>query len=163
MNVLVVDDEEIICESIKADFNRMDCGITFDVITAVSVAEAEVILENEKIVGEVAIHETDIITDKGNVTELTLSQCAVLPEYRKQGIMRMLVEEGLKIAKNMGYGAVFLGGNTVLYSRFGFEPSYKYGIYHKDREKWGDEGFMVYLLRQGALDGITGITDYYGG
>ena len=119
------------------------------------------VLENEKIVGEVAIHETDIITDKGNVTELTLSQCAVLPEYRKQGIMRMLVEEGLKIAKNMGYGAVFLGGNTVLYSRFGFEPSYKYGIYHK--EKWGDEGFMVYLLRQGALDGITGITDYYGG
>ena len=49
MNVLVVDDEEIICESIKADFNRMDCGITFDVITAVSVAEAEIILENEKI------------------------------------------------------------------------------------------------------------------
>lgn len=42
MNVLVVDDEEIICESIKADFNRMDCGITFDVITAVSVAEAEI-------------------------------------------------------------------------------------------------------------------------
>lgn len=49
MNVLVVDDEEIICESIKADFNRMDCGITFDVMTAVSVAEAESILENEKI------------------------------------------------------------------------------------------------------------------
>ena len=49
MNVLVVDDEEIICESIKADFNRMDCGITFDVMTAVSVAEAEIILENEKI------------------------------------------------------------------------------------------------------------------
>ena len=52
------------------------------------------VLENGKIVGEVAIHETDIITDNGNVTELTLSQCAVLPEYRKQGIMRMLVEEG---------------------------------------------------------------------
>lgn len=121
------------------------------------------VLGNGKIVGEVAIHETDIITDKENVTELTLSQCAVLPEYRKQGIMRMLVEEGLKIAKNMGYGAIFLGGNTMLYSRFGFEPSYKYGIYHKDREKWGDEGFMVYLLRQGALDGITGTTDYYGG
>lgn len=121
------------------------------------------VLGNGKIVGEVAIHETDIITDNGNVTELTLSQCAVLPEYRKQGIMRMLVEEGLKIAKNMGYRAVFLGGNTMLYSKFGFEPSYKYGIYHKDREKWGDEGFMVCLLRQGALDGITGITDYYGG
>ena len=30
------------------------------------------VLENEKIVGEVAIHETDIITDNGNITELTL-------------------------------------------------------------------------------------------
>ena len=66
------------------------------------------VLENEKIVGEVAIHETDIITDKGNVTELTLSQCAVLPEYRKQGIMRMLVEEGLKIAKTWDMERYFL-------------------------------------------------------
>ena len=39
-----------------------------------------------------------------------LSLVAVLPEYRKQGVMRMLVEEGLQIAKNMGYGAIFLGG-----------------------------------------------------
>lgn len=50
MNVLVVDDEEIICESIKADFNRMDCGITFDVITAVSVAEAEIILKIKRLI-----------------------------------------------------------------------------------------------------------------
>lgn len=68
------------------------------------------VLENERIIGEAAIHETNVITDNGNITELTLSQCTVLPEYRKQGIMRMLVEEGLQIAKNMGYGAVFHGG-----------------------------------------------------
>lgn len=121
------------------------------------------VLENGKMVGELAIHETDIVTDKGNVTQLTLSQSAVLPEYRKQGIMRMLVEEGLKRAKEMGYGAVFLGGNPILYSRYGFEASSQFGIYHKDRKKWGDEGFMVCLLQKGALDGITGTTSYYGG
>ena len=27
------------------------------------------VLENEKIIGEVAIHETDIVTDNGNITE----------------------------------------------------------------------------------------------
>lgn len=121
------------------------------------------VLEDGKIVGEVALHETDIVTENGNITQLTLSQSAVLPEYRMQGIMRMLVESALEKAKDLGYGAVFLGGNPALYGRFGFEPSCKYGIYHKDREKWGDEGFMVCLLTAGALEGVTGTTYYYGG
>lgn len=121
------------------------------------------VLENGIIVGEVALHETDIITDSGRITQLVLSQSAVLPEYRMQGIMRMLVEEVLNKAKGIGYGAVFLGGNPKLYERYDFEPSSKYGIYHKDREKWGDEGFMVCILKSGALDGVTGTTYYYGG
>jgi len=121
------------------------------------------LLENGTIVGEVAIHETDIATEGGKITQLTLSQSAVLPEYRMQGIMRMLVEYALKEAKSMGYGAVFLGGNPKLYARYGFEPSSAYGIYHENREKWGDEGFMVYILKSGALDGVTGTTSYYGG
>lgn len=121
------------------------------------------VLENGKIVGEVAIHETDILTKNGKNTQLTLSQSAVLPEYRMQGIMRMIVEYALNKAKNMGYGAVFLGGNPKLYARFGFEPSSKYGIYHENRKKWGDEGFMVCVLKSGALDGVTGTTSYYGG
>ena len=69
----------------------------------------------------------------------------------------------LNKAKEMGYGAVFLGGNPKLYARFGFEPSSTYGIYHKDREKWGDEGYMVCLLKTESLDGVTGTTYYYGG
>ena len=121
------------------------------------------VLENGIIVGEVALHETDIITDNGRITQLVLSQSAVLPEYRMQGIMRRLVEYALEEAEKMGYGAVFLGGNPKLYARFGFEPSSTYGIYHKDREKWGDEGYMVCLIKSGALDGVTGTTYYYGG
>ena len=31
------------------------------------------------------------------------------------------------------------------------------------REKWGDEGFMVCILKPDALDGVTGTTSYYGG
>ena len=121
------------------------------------------VLEDGTIVGEVAMHETDIITENGSITQLTLAQTAVLPEYRMQGIMRMLVEYALKEAKRMDYGAVFLGGNPKLYARYGFEPSCTYGIFHKDREKWGDEGFMVCILKNGVLDGVTGITYYYGG
>lgn len=121
------------------------------------------VLENGTIVGEVALHETNIITDKREITQLVLSQSAVLPEYRMQGIMRRLVEEVLDRAEKMGYGAVFLGGNPKLYARFGFEPSSKYGIYHENREKWGDEGYMVCILKEGSLEGVTGTTYYYGG
>lgn len=121
------------------------------------------VLKNGTIAGEMAIHETDISTENGNVTQLTLSQSAVLPEYRMQGIMRMLVEHALNKAKDMGYGAVFLGRNPDLYARYGFEPSSKYGIYHENRKKWGDEGFWVCVLKSGALDGVTGTTSYYGG
>ena len=119
--------------------------------------------ENGTIVGEVALHETDIVTENGNITQLVLAQSAVSPEYRMQGIMRRLVEYALEEAEKMGYGAVFLGGNPNLYGRFGFEPSSSYGIYHENRKKWGDEGFMVCILKAGVLDGVTGTTYYYGG
>jgi predicted N-acetyltransferase YhbS len=121
------------------------------------------LLENGKIVGQVTLYKTDIITDSGSNTQLTLSQSAVLPDYRMRGIMREMVTYVLSKAKEMGYVAVFLGGNPAVYGRYGFEPSYKYGIYHENRGKWGDEGFMVCILVPGALDGITGTTSYYGG
>ena len=94
---------------------------------------------------------------------MVLAQSAVSPEYRMQGIMRRLVEYALEEAEKMGYGAVFHGGNPNLYGRFGFEPSSSYGIYHENRKKWGDEGFMVCILKAGVLDGVTGTTYYYGG
>lgn len=86
------------------------------------------VLANETIVGEVALHETDIITAEGKITQLVLSQRAVLTEYRMQGIMRKLVEQVLVKA-----------------------------------EKWGDEGYMVCILKEGSLEGVTGTTYYYGG
>lgn len=121
------------------------------------------VLEDGTIIGQVGLHETDILTPNGINTQLTLSQSAVLPQYRMMGIMRMLVEHALNKAKNMDYGAVFLGGNPKLYGRFGFEPSSKYGIYHINRKKWGNEGYMVCILKEGVFDGITGTTSYYGG
>jgi len=48
LKVLVVDDEEIICESIKADFGRMTSLCSYEVFMANSVAEAEEIYDREK-------------------------------------------------------------------------------------------------------------------
>ena len=123
------------------------------------------LLENGKIVGQVTLHKTDIITELGKNTQLVLSQSAVSPEYNRNGIMREIVTFALSKAKELGYVAVFLGGPANLYGKFGFEPSYKYGIHHeKSKEVEGyEEGYMVCVLEQGALDGITGTTSYFGG
>ena len=39
------------------------------------------VLEKGKIVGEVALHKTDITTNREKITQLVLAQSAVLPEY----------------------------------------------------------------------------------
>lgn len=62
MKVLLVDDEAIICESIKADFARMEHPWTYEVFTAQSVTEAEEIYYRE----EPQIVITDINMPKGS-------------------------------------------------------------------------------------------------
>lgn len=104
------------------------------------------VLEDGTVAGEVALHETDIVTENGKYTQLVLAPIAVLPEYRMQGIMRMLVKHALNKAKEMGYGAVFLGGNSNLYGRFGFEPSSKYGIYHENKKSGAMKDFTIKVI-----------------
>ena len=122
-------------------------------------------LTGGEMVGQIALYETDIITATSKNTQLVLSHCAVSPDYRFKGIMRELIRYALVQAREMGYVAVFLGGPADLYGKFGFEPSYRYGIYHeKCREIEGYiEGYMVHILVPGGLDGVTGTTSYYGG
>ena len=59
------------------------------------------LLEDGKIVGQVTLYETDIITPTGKNTQLVLSQSAVLPEYKMRGIMRELVTTAFSKAKEM--------------------------------------------------------------
>jgi predicted N-acetyltransferase YhbS len=117
-------------------------------------------LENGKIVGQITLYKTDVITDKGRITQLVLSPISVLPEFFNNGIAREMITFALGKAKEMGYAAVFLQGNPNFYKKFGFEPTYKYKIYHEiDKERNADY-CMVNILLSGALDGISGLTYY---
>lgn len=117
-------------------------------------------LANGKIVGQITLYKTDIITDTDRITQLVLSPISVLPEYFRKGIAGKMIAFALQKAKKMGYIAVFLQGNPRFYEKFRFEPTYKYNIYHEtDKEKNADH-CMVNILKPGALDGITGKTYY---
>lgn len=117
-------------------------------------------LSDGKIVGQIALYHTDIITNTDRITQLVLSPISVLPEYFNKGIAREMISYALTKAKGLGYKAVFLQGNPRFYEKFGFEPTYKYGIYHQiDKEK-NAEYCMVNVLVPEALNGITGVTYY---
>ena len=117
------------------------------------VAEAD----NGKIVGQIVLYKTFIETKNGKVEALVLSPLSVHPDYFRGGIARMLVKHALEQATIIGYLSVFLCGEPEIYCKFGFEPSFKFAIYHKSDPEalW----CMGKELRNGSLKNISGIID----
>ncbi len=66
--------------------------------------------------------------DDKKVEALLLGPICVVLERRNEGIGSLLMNESLRLAKVMGYTAVFLVGDPAYYHRFGFEPTANYGI-----------------------------------
>jgi predicted N-acetyltransferase YhbS len=110
--------------------------------------------EDGELVGHIMLTKTYITTDHGKVESLLLGPISVVLERRNQGIGALLINESRRLAKEMGYTAVFLVGDPAYYHRFGFEPTAKYGI--KDTHGIPDEYVMVCPLVETALRGISG-------
>ena len=82
-----------------------------------------VAIKENKIVGYILFTKIKI----GEYEEITLAPLAVLPEYQKQGIGSKLIEEGHRIAKELGYHySVFLGSEKY-YPKFGYIPAIAVG------------------------------------
>lgn len=125
------------------------------------IPELSLVTENDegKLVGQIVLYKTKIVTQEGERVELLLSPICVHPDYFRRKIARAMVEEALQIAKDMGFGAVFLCGNPDIYGRLGFLPSYRYNIFHKNDESRTAEWSMVRELYSGALVGLSGKVD----
>ena len=125
------------------------------------ILELSLVAENDdgKIVGQIVLYKTDITTPNKKITQLLLSPICVHPNYFRRGIARAMINESFRIAKQMGYKAVFLCGEPELYKKFGFVPSFEYGIYHISDDSKNAEWSMVYELVKGGLEGISGTID----
>jgi len=125
------------------------------------VPELSLVAENNdgKIVGQIVLYKTDITTSNEKITELLLSPICVHPNYFRQGIARSMIDESFRIAKQMGYKAVFLCGEPELYRKFGFIPSFQYNIFHISDDSKNAEWSMVYELVKDGLKGISGTID----
>ena len=125
----------------------------------VFIPELSLVVENDSgmLIGQIVLYKTAIVTSHGNLTELLLSPISVHPDYFRRGTARAMVDEALRIAKDMGFRAVFLCGDPTIYKKLGFVPSYQYGIFHKsdNTAEWS----MVRELYGGSLNGILGTID----
>ena len=112
-----------------------------------------VAVKEDKIVGYILFTKIKI----GNHGEIALAPLAVLPEYQKQGIGSMLIEQGHKIAKQLGYHYSIVLGSENYYPKFGYIPAIQYGI--QAPFDVADENFMAIKLNATDTE-IEGVVQY---
>ena len=108
---------------------------------------------DNKIVGYILFTKIKI----GKQEELALAPLGVLPEYQKQGIGSVLIQEGHKKAKELGYHYSVVLGSDKYYPKFGYVSAKEYGIVAPFDVP--DENFMAIKLNDTDIE-IKGIVQY---
>lgn len=125
----------------------------------VFIPELSLVAELDKrIVGYIMFTKLFIRNGEKEYVSLALAPVSVLPEYQNKGIGSKLILEGLKIAKEIGFGSVIVLGHEKFYPRFGFKPASLWEI--KSPFDIPDELFMALELKEKALEGISGEVVY---
>lgn len=110
-------------------------------------------------VGHILFSPVEIESPQGQITGYGLGPLAVLPKYQRRGIGSQLVQSGLKVVKGLANPFVIVLGHPDYYPRFGFERASTHAI----QSQWAevpDEAFMVLVLDETAMQGLTGIARY---
>ena len=105
-----------------------------------------------RVVGTVRLWHVEAGLDR---PALLLGPLAVDPSLQGHGLGGTLMRTVLRLAEDLGHGAVLLVGDAPYYMRFGFSTSLTEGLWMPgpvDRER-----FLGLNLRKGALDGAAGI------
>lgn len=88
---------------------------------------------------------------------MTLGPIGILPDYKRQGYGKALLDYTLEKATEMGFGAVCFEGNIDFYGKSGFTYASSFGIrYHGLPEGEDASFFLCKELNTGYLDGIKG-------
>jgi putative acetyltransferase len=88
-----------------------------------------------------------------------LAPIAVLPGFQQQGIGKALIEAGIDKIRASGESFVIVLGHPGYYPTFGFIPASRFGI-RCEYDGVPDEAFMILVLKDDVLAGISGVARY---
>ena len=124
------------------------------------VKELDLVMEQDgRLIGQNMFMETVIRADDGrDIPVLTMGPIGILPEKKRRGYGKMLLDESLRRAAALGYGAVLFEGNIAFYGKSGFDYARHFGIRYHDLPEGADDSFFLCReLVPGYLDGVTGV------
>ena len=118
-----------------------------------------VMKQDGRLIGQNMFMRTIIKADDGKtIPVLTMGPICIIPELKRKGYGKALLDYSLEKAAELGYGAVLFEGNIGFYGKCGFTYAREFDIrYHDLPEDADDSFFLCRELIPGYLDGITGV------
>ena len=123
------------------------------------VPELDFVMEKDgRIIGQNVFVKAEIHCDDGaSFPILTMGPICILPEYKRQGYGKKLLDYSLEKAAEYGAKALCFEGNIGFYGKSGFVVASSKGIrYHGLPEGADDSFFLCRELLPHALDEIRG-------
>ena len=124
------------------------------------VNELNFVMEKDGcIIGQNIFMKTIIEADDGRTIDvLTMGPICIAPELKRKGYGKILLDYSIEKAAEIGFGAVLFEGTIDFYGKSGFDYSSKFGIRYHDLPEDADSSFFLCReLKQGYLNGITGV------
>ena len=124
------------------------------------VKELDFVMEQEgRLIGQNMFMKTIIQADDGRIIDvLTMGPIGILPELKRRGYGKALLDYSLEKAAALGFGAVLFEGNIGFYGKSGFDYAGKFGIRYHDLPADADASFFLCKeLIPGYLKGVTGV------
>ncbi len=124
------------------------------------VKELDLVREKDgKLIGQNMFMKTVIEADDGRtIPVLTMGPIGIIPELKRKGYGKAILDYSLEKAAKMGFGAVLFEGNIDFYGKSGFDFASKFGIRYHDLPEDADSSFFLCKeLIPGYLDDVTGV------
>lgn len=123
------------------------------------IPELNFVMEKDgRLIGQNVFMHAEIRADDGrSIPIFTMGPIGILPELKRKGYGKRLLDYSLERAARLGAGAVCFEGNIDFYGKSGFDYASRFGIrYHGLPEGADSSFFLCRELRPGYLDGVTG-------